>query len=141
MSATLTSYNALFRTTGSSAITAIRIPRLQRDYAQGRMDEATASIRTAFLDVLHRALTDGPPVGLDFVFGDVSNGVLSPLDGQQRLTTLFLLHWYLAARANRLDDQQGWKNFNGRCESSRRTHALGLVASAYQCSELPLGDR
>ncbi|MBK8695792.1 MAG: DUF262 domain-containing protein [Deltaproteobacteria bacterium] len=129
MSATLTSYNALFRTTGSSAITAIRIPRLQRDYAQGRMDEATASIRTAFLDVLHRALTDGPPVGLDFVFGDVSNGVLSPLDGQQRLTTLFLLHWYLAARANRLDDQQGWKNFTYETRASARLFCERLVQS------------
>ncbi len=129
MSATLTSYNALFRTTGSRAITAIRIPRLQRDYAQGRMDEATASIRTAFLDVLHRALTDGPPVGLDFVFGDVSNGVLSPLDGQQRLTTLFLLHWYLAARANRLDDQQGWKNFTYETRASARLFCERLVQS------------
>ena len=28
---------------------------------------------------------------------------LRPLDGQQRLTTLFLLHWYLAFRTGSLD--------------------------------------
>ena len=36
-------------------------------------------------------------MGLDFVYGDVKDGVLRPLDGQQRLTTLFLLHWYVAS--------------------------------------------
>ena len=36
-------------------------------------------------------------MALDFVYGDVKAGVLRPLDGQQRLTTLFLLHWYVAS--------------------------------------------
>ena len=40
-------------------------------------------------------------MGLDFVYGDVKDGVLRPLDGQQRLTTLFLLHWYVASLAGR----------------------------------------
>lgn len=35
------------------------------------------------------------PLAMDFVYGNVSEGVgLTPLDGQQRLTTLFLLHLY-----------------------------------------------
>jgi hypothetical protein len=77
----------------------IEIPIIQRDYAQGRDNEATVRIRNAFLDVLHRALVDDKPVHLDFVYGEVKDGALVPLDGQQRLTALFLLHWYLAARA------------------------------------------
>ena len=48
--------------------------------------------------------SDGKSLHLDFVFGDVVNKedggkqtpTLYPLDGQQRLTTLFLLHCYLA---------------------------------------------
>lgn len=39
------------------------------------------------------------PIILDFVYGDIDDyGILTPLDGQQRLTTLFLLHWYAAKK-------------------------------------------
>lgn len=41
---------------------------------------------------------------LDFVYGSTENGVLQPLDGQQRLTTLWLLHWYIAMRAGKLHE-------------------------------------
>ena len=78
----------------------IEIPKIQRDYAQGRPDEIATRIRKDFLGVLYRALTDGDRVSLDFVYGEITaDGVMIPLDGQQRLTTLFLLHWYIAARA------------------------------------------
>jgi hypothetical protein len=74
----------------------IEIPNIQRDYAQGRVDEEVSRIRTRFLASLHQAMTD-KPITLDFVYGDIDeNGVMIPLDGQQRLTALFLLHWYAA---------------------------------------------
>ena len=77
----------------------IIIPIIQRDYAQGRLDPETGRIRSRFLDSLYAALEE--PVTLDFVYGDIDvNGVMTPLDGQQRLTTLFLLHWYAARKAN-----------------------------------------
>lgn len=82
----------------------IEIPIIQRDYAQGRIQEDTVRIRTAFLGVLHTALTSGDRVHLDFVYGEIAGDRLVPLDGQQRLTALFLLHWYLAARAGVADD-------------------------------------
>jgi hypothetical protein len=50
--------------------------------------------------VLRQALVENRPVGLDFIYGEIEDGRLIPLDGQQRLTTLFLLHWYLAARCD-----------------------------------------
>ena len=72
----------------------IVIPIIQRDYAQGRKDTDVARIRDRFLNSLRAAVTEAP-ITLDFVYGDIdSNGVMTPLDGQQRLTTLFLLHWY-----------------------------------------------
>ena len=74
----------------------IVIPIIQRDYAQGRKDTDVARIRDRFLNSLRAAVTEAP-ITLDFVYGDIdSNGVMTPLDGQQRLTTLFLLHWYAA---------------------------------------------
>nr|WP_225908280.1 DUF262 domain-containing protein [Riemerella anatipestifer] len=39
---------------------------------------------------------------LDFVYGSVKNNILQPLDGQQRLTTLFLLYWFIAIKENKL---------------------------------------
>lgn len=76
----------------------IEIPIIQRDFAQGR--NSATEIRKEFLDALYIYLDEGKAFrDLDFVYGDVderSNLVL--LDGQQRLTTLFLLHWYLAQK-------------------------------------------
>jgi hypothetical protein len=80
----------------------IRIPMIQRDYAQGRPSEE--EVREEFLAALESALkrpADDPslPLNLDFIYGSVEGQEdtrFSPLDGQQRLTTLFLLHWYLA---------------------------------------------
>ena len=82
----------------------MQIPLIQRDYAQGRVDTKTARIRRDFLATLHDALAGDEPLGLDFVYGDLrDDGTFKPLDGQQRLTTLFLLHWYLAFRSGKLD--------------------------------------
>jgi hypothetical protein len=86
----------------------IQIPMIQRDYAQGRA--AAEVIREEFLGTLLQAFTlpsddDALPLNLDFIYGSIETDVSSrflPLDGQQRLTTLFLLHWYLAWR----DEQQ-----------------------------------
>jgi len=76
----------------------IIIPIIQRDYAQGRKREK--EVRDTFLDALFNYLDDNKPNrDLDFIYGTLNEdeGVINftPLDGQQRLTTLFLLHWYL----------------------------------------------
>ena len=83
----------------------IEIPIIQRDYAQGRTDEKR--IRDKFLDALCEVIKDETKsINLDFVYGEIKgegkNKKLTPLDGQQRLTTLFLLHWYLATKEDKL---------------------------------------
>lgn len=95
------------------AIQRIEVPIFQRDYAQGRQSGPVERIRTDFLEVLHAAITseDQGSVGLDFVYGEVRDGTLQPLDGQQRLTTLFLLHWYLASRSDHVPRERGWTQF------------------------------
>ncbi|MBT9171846.1 MAG: hypothetical protein DDT21_00220 [Syntrophomonadaceae bacterium] len=78
----------------------IAIPIIQRDYAQGRIDADVNRIRERFLGSLHQAIM-ADSITLDFVYGDINaNGVMTPLDGQQRLTALFLLHWYAAKKEN-----------------------------------------
>lgn len=73
----------------------IEIPMLQRDYAQGRDDEKTKQIRERFLTSIFEVLSgEKDNLHLEFIYGSIKNGKFIPLDGQQRLTTLFLLHWY-----------------------------------------------
>ena len=86
--------------------TKIIIPIIQRDYAQGRTNTNVNRVRKNFLDALYKAVT-AKSIILDFVYGDIDeNGILTPLDGQQRLTTLFLLHWY-AAKTKKLSSNRG----------------------------------
>lgn len=88
-------------------INKIEIPIIQRDYAQGRRIPAVKRIRERFIKSLKNALLpEGTSITLDFVYGYRSDkGELIPLDGQQRLTTLFLLHWYIA-RHEGIDDAE-----------------------------------
>ena len=79
----------------------IEIPIIQRDYAQGRCGKE--NLRKNFLLDLKRALDTKEEMKLDFVYGSIEGEILNPLDGQQRLTTLWLLHWYIAFRAGKLD--------------------------------------
>jgi hypothetical protein len=132
MAGYLTSYVGLFAPQDADAltVTSIEIPLIQRDYAQGRTDGRVTDIRARFLDVLHEALTSGPKVGLDFIYGDDEGGTLRPLDGQQRLTTLFLLHWYLGHRAGQIADRQPWMSFSYATRPSARLFCLRLAMAA-----------
>lgn len=127
----LTSYAGLFSPVEADAprVTSIEIPLIQRDYAQGRTDPRTSDIRERFLDVLHEALNEGKDVGLDFIYGDLEDGTLRPLDGQQRLTTLFLLHWYLGYRAKQLSKRQAWMSFSYATRPTARLFCEQLVTA------------
>ncbi|MBG8553999.1 DUF262 domain-containing protein [Hymenobacter guriensis] len=108
----------------------IRIPLLQRDYAQGRADSQASLVRKLFLNALYEALTGAnkAPLRLDFVYGQVESITLLPLDGQQRLTTLFLLHWYAAAKAGALQGaSERLRKFSYQTRRSSRDFCLGLV--------------
>ena len=72
----------------------VKIPPIQREYAQGRED--AYAIRHGFVETLLKC--GSGLVHLDFVYGVLDDtGMLVPLDGQQRLTTLLLFYWYFGA--------------------------------------------
>lgn len=87
----------------------IIIPKVQRDYAYGRPDDKARSVLNDMLDQILTAVIDESTTILDFVYGgafireDKDTAGLIPLDGQQRLTTLFLLFFY----ASLLKDTDG----------------------------------
>ncbi|MBR6112469.1 MAG: DUF262 domain-containing protein [Paludibacteraceae bacterium] len=72
----------------------ISIPKIQRDYAQGRLTGKAPDVRENFLNDIF----SGKVMSLDFIFGTAqecdNQKKFIPLDGQQRLTTLFLLYMY-----------------------------------------------
>lgn len=72
----------------------VEIPIVQRDYAQGRTDEHTQKVRENLLKDMKKALVEGVKLDLSFVYGKEENGKFIPIDGQQRITTLFLLHLF-----------------------------------------------
>ncbi|MBU0473113.1 MAG: DUF262 domain-containing protein [Bacteroidetes bacterium] len=83
----------------------VEIPKIQRDYAQGRKDIAIVKIVDKFLEDIKESIKKNEELNLDFVYGKVENNILIPLDGQQRLTTLFLIHWYIVLKENKLTDE------------------------------------
>lgn len=74
---------------------AIEIPMIQRDYAQGRTDSHATRVRQEIVEQLRQATLEQKELDFDFIYGTVRKDTLRPLDGQQRLTTLFLLYWYI----------------------------------------------
>ena len=80
----------------------VKVPIIQRDYAQGRKINIT--ICENFLKALKDSIVNNKTINLDFIYGNVDDEVFLPLDGQQRLTTLFLLHWYAFIKENSTDD-------------------------------------
>jgi len=80
----------------------IEIPIIQRDYVQGR--EKEGRVRTTFLKAINNSLVNNKPLHLDFIYGVIKNNKFIPLDGQQRLTTLFLIHYFLSLKeANKFE--------------------------------------
>ena len=93
-------------------ISKIEIPMIQRDYAQGRVKEGYESVindtGSKFLKSIFNTLKENKEMDLEFIYGSAEERPIPksrekeyayiPLDGQQRLTTLFLLYWYLGMR-------------------------------------------
>lgn len=84
------------------------IPIIQRDYAQGRNSEKIKDIRQAFVTSLLEVTGDKKKsISLDFIYGKVTaNNELTLLDGQQRMTTLFLFHWFVLLTDTSINDEQ-----------------------------------
>ena len=95
----------------------IIVPMIQRDYAQGRIGKE--HIRSTFLNDVEEHLATGTNLSLDFVYGNTEEGKFHPLDGQQRLTTLWLIYWYVAFRLNKLIDvKETLKKFSYQTRTS-----------------------
>ncbi len=84
----------------------ILIPLLQRDYVQGGVE----SIISPFV----QELFSGEPVDLNYIYGYEEEGGFVPIDGQQRLITLWLLHMFVANKEGRAENFDVQLTFMGR---------------------------
>ena len=139
--------------TSSAKIDRITIPMIQRDYAQGRKTHSGKNdqlilnstgqkfINEVFSTIIHD-VTD-KQLELDFVYGSIitekeeKNGVttdvtyFNPLDGQQRLTTLFLMYWFVGGAELTGDERNSLasmlKNFYYKTRTSSTVFCNKLV--------------
>ena len=128
----------------------VSIPMVQRDYAQGRTSQDVIRVRKRFLNAIKEYLIQPQDnhevMKMDFVYGETENVwsktetgklekiIVTPLDGQQRLTTLYLLHWYAAKKNSQLkpEDYSFLKHFTYDIRPSSRdfcTHLLDFIPS------------
>lgn len=100
-----------------NTIERIEIPIIQRDYAQGRKGLYIKIKRELFLDEIFSVICDSEEndLKLYYIYGKIDGTIFIPIDGQQRLTTLYLLAYYLSSREN------CFKNFLNLPELTYRT--------------------
>lgn len=133
------------------------IPMVQRDYAQGRTTDDVNRVRNRFLDAIKSYLVesedDSQAMKMDFIYGEkelvwsttVANKlekiIVTPLDGQQRLTTLYLLHWYAAKKGGIEECRYKFlNNFTYDIRPSSRDFCAHLIQYAPDWS-LPLQEQ
>lgn len=113
-------------------ISKVKIPRIQRDYAQGRIEKKNENFvfnekGRRFIECVFENLKSNAKMEMDFVYGAIKEiqieqqkiNILLPLDGQQRLTTLYLLYWYIGNRE--LDDKNELSNLLKKFSYETRT--------------------
>ncbi|MDD4777506.1 MAG: DUF262 domain-containing protein [Fermentimonas sp.] len=98
----------------------IKIPTIQRDYIYGAETEKTDMVLNNMLETFKNAFDTGEEETLDFVYGSESRAKeFMPLDGQQRLTTLYLLHFYAALIAEPEASEEEFKKLSGFSYATR----------------------
>ena len=90
-------------------ISKIVIPKIQRPYAQGRQDGICTYVRNTLLNEMFVNFTTDEVFDLNFIYGIIrpynDEYVMELLDGQQRMTTLFLVNWYIANAELKEEDE------------------------------------
>jgi hypothetical protein len=75
------------------------VPGIQRHYVQGEDTPKAREVRKNFIRDIFAAFSDKKQMHLDFIYGPIrteGTDAFIPVDGQQRLTTLWLLARYFA---------------------------------------------
>ena len=117
----------------------IVIPAIQRDYAQGREDKKATEVRKILLDDI---FSNKPEIDFNLVFGSREEyggkTCFIPVDGQQRLTTLFLLYLY-NSKVNEVQTD-GLNKFTYETRRAAADFCKAIVDKAWESSKQILSD-
>lgn len=113
----------------------VLIPSIQRDYTYGAQTEDTDKVLDNLLQNIENVLFGTrqdveslPELTLNFVYGYMQDDVnYVPLDGQQRLTTLFLLHYYAALFGGREEDFATLERFTYATRETTKNYCQEII--------------
>lgn len=112
----------------------ISIPAIQRDYAFGRSNIESKQKRINFVSSLSNVINGNEEnLHLDFIYGKHVGDSFIPLDGQQRITTLWLLAIYLSKKNNKTDDYLS--RFTYATRTSTREFCSAIIEEAWNPDE------
>lgn len=121
----------------------LSIPPIQRDYVQG--SDVNREKRDKFIDAILERLKEGIPLNLRFIYGssysDGKDGkpYFTPVDGQQRLTTLVLTIWLVTRYMEKKDPTLLYslpiKEMNYSTRTSAKDFLNNLLATPYPSLE------
>lgn len=122
------------------------IPGIQRHYVQGANNPKAESVRKQFIKEIFTAIEKKQnEFNLHFIYGPINtNGEDSfvPVDGQQRLTTLWLIARYAAEKAESSDRKDLLRllsrfTYEGRINAKRFCQALTCEDSRWDITQDP----
>ena len=107
------------------------VPGIQRHYVQGDDTVKAREVRTTFIRDVFKHIKGSEPLSLDFIYGPIDTSetdAFIPIDGQQRLTTLWLLARYFSDFLNPADKRAVVRLLN-RFSYEGRTHATRFCSA------------
>ena len=112
------------------------IPAIQRDYAFGRKGINNTNKRTKFISKLINSIQNSKLEHLDFVYGLIENNEFIPLDGQQRITTLWLIEIYIMKNYDTEKDYSFLNNFSYDTRTSTREFCESLILEEWNLTSV-----
>lgn len=124
----------------------LEIPLIQRDYAHGRIEKENESyettelenvqlIREGLIEAMFNAVACNKMLLLNFIYGkSISrDGKLHfiPIDGQQRLTTMYLFHWYIFKKTDFTDGLSELRKFSYATRATSKSFCEYLCDNSY----------
>lgn len=121
------------------------IPGIQRHYVQGADTSKALSIRKQFVNEIFASIEKEEPLHLHFIYGPINTDgedSFVPVDGQQRLTTLWLIGRYAAELLEPVIRSEILKllshfSYADRINATRFCHTLTLPETHLDIKEEP----
>lgn len=121
------------------------IPGIQRHYVQGADEPKAKSIRENFINEIFDCIENGSKLNLHFIYGPINTDgedSFVPVDGQQRLTTLWLIARYASEwleESARMDVLRLLARFSyaDRIHATRFCRAISSIDSHWDVSKNP----